>query len=957
MRKAGPLVGRRRELIELSEAFEAAARSERASVVLLAGEAGVGKSRLAGEALEQSGFAVHAGRAREEATPPYGPIVTALRSCMRRSAGLDDLPRPLATHLALLLPELGPAAAESPPGALTEAIAAALTGALRTGPTALLLEDLQWADGATVDLLPPLVERLDRSAFLVLGTYRNEELSRGHPVRRLRNELRRSGHLRELAIDPLDREECAALVEATLGAAPAPSLSGRVFELTGGVPLYVEELAGALAEAGGLRTGEHGLETAPGDSLPIPETIRDAVLLRLDGLSKAARSLLEAAAVVGTEFDVDLVGRLAASDGALDELIARQWVIERTPGTAAFRHALIRETVKGEITWSRQRSLHRRLAALLAAAGARPGLIAEHWLAARDLAAARDAWIESADQSCRVHAYRDAARDAGRALEIWPAGEDEPRRADVLERLAHCAQVTGQLGEAIRVLRELLTSPELEGDDRRRGAALRVLAESSALVGAWEQSIDASRSAAAAFEAAALPAEAATELLALADRYAAAVRVPLGLEAVRRAVSLAETAGRIDLRAQGLSLEGLLLAAGGEAPVGIRTIKAALELALEHGLTDAAAEAHRRLGIAYSYNSDYRTAGKAFSEAVQFCQTHGNQTQRKLCLGCMAWAHFQMGDWQRAGDLCRQVRADKETPAGLRAIALGVLGLVKAHRGELRPARRLLEQSAALTRPHETVAMELIVLGGLAGVAESEADPEQAERLYRRLLELWSQSDDRLDAAGGLCAAASFFAQRGLEAEVARCVEALSQMAATGNPEARAAFAFGLGETALLSDDAPSAAELFSRALANLEGLELPLFQATTALRAGVTLIRAGDREGGVERLRDAHRLARKLGARPLAGRIASELAAHGATAGEPRSPRAASRASRAGLTRRQLKVLRLIAEGLTNREIGERLFVSTRTVDMHVRNLLDRLDCRSRTEAVSKASTLGLLA
>ena len=119
----------------------------------------------------------------------------------------------------------------------------------------------------------------------------------------------------------------------------------------------------------------------------------------------------------------------------------------------------------------------------------------------------------------------------------------------------------------------------------------------------------------------------------------------------------------------------------------------------------------------------------------------------------------------------------------------------------------------------------------------------------------------------------------------------------------------------------------------------MPLLRATAAFREGVALVRAGDLDPGVERLRDAHGEARRLGARPLAGRIAVELARHDTTVREERGAAAVGRGRRAGLTKRQLEVLRLIAAGLTNREISERLFLSTRTVDMHVRNLFDRLD------------------
>jgi DNA-binding NarL/FixJ family response regulator len=180
--------------------------------------------------------------------------------------------------------------------------------------------------------------------------------------------------------------------------------------------------------------------------------------------------------------------------------------------------------------------------------------------------------------------------------------------------------------------------------------------------------------------------------------------------------------------------------------------------------------------------------------------------------------------------------------------------------------------------------------------------------------------------------------------------------AGLGNPETDAARTHALAEVALLAGDAEEAAALFERALATAEQLEIPLEAALTSWRAGVALARCGRRDAAVDRLVSAYRTTRKLGARPIAARISAELLELGERVEEGSLPDEELRAGRVGLTRRQVEIVRLVAEGLTNKEIAGKLFVSPRTVDMHVSHALDRLDCRSRTEAARKAAELGLL-
>lgn len=341
MPRSEPPIGRDAELAELARAVADAAAG-RGGLVLLAGEAGVGKTRLAEAALAGSGLVTLRGEASEESTPPYGPLSAALRSYLRADpGGLSDCGQ-LAGYLGLLLPELGPPPGPGDRPTIAEAVRCALESVGRRSTTAVFLDDLQWADEATLELLLPLAVSLETEPVLLLAAYRNDEIPRGSPLRRLRRDLRRGGRLRELVVEPLDREATAALAEQLLGSRPGPSLVAAVYDRTEGVPFFVEELLATLAVASRLREGRGGVVLLAGGELPMPDTVRDAVLLRVRDLSPPSRAALEAAAVAGGRFELDLVGEVTRGEG-LEEAVERGLLVELAPGVACFRHALARE--------------------------------------------------------------------------------------------------------------------------------------------------------------------------------------------------------------------------------------------------------------------------------------------------------------------------------------------------------------------------------------------------------------------------------------------------------------------------------------------------------------------------------------------------------------------------------------------------------------------------------------
>jgi DNA-binding CsgD family transcriptional regulator len=945
------LVGRDAERETLSQAI-ARARRGSGSLVLLCGEAGVGKTRLAEEVAGRESDLVLRAAASSSAVAPYAPVVALLRAYLRaRPGGLDGAGR-LRPHLAILVPELGPQAVASDRATLTESIRCAFERIAADGQPVMILDDLQWSDEATLELLASLSGALAEMPLLVIAAYRSDGLPRDHVVRWLRNELRRGGNLTELSLSPLDLDATGALLERLLDAEPSQALVATLHDRTQGVPFFVEELASALVASGRLQPGSRGLELAGEADVPVPDTVRDAVLMSLSPLGDAARAAAEAAAVAGQSVDLELLGQLAPEEG-VTELMRHGLLGEDGDGVASFRHALAREALYADVPWLRRRALHRHVAEALEARGGQSMEIATHWLGARETAKARTALVRAARESEAVHAYRDASKAGRQALELWPGDEDAEARIGALERYARSAELAGELAEAVRAWRELAEVREAGGDGVAFAHAQRRLAAVHELKGDREAAFAARRVAVDSFAAAGQPAEAATERLAMANHKRVGANYSDAIELARAAANEASDAGRTDLRARALGLEGVGLAKRGEFDDGLEKVRGALALALEHDLTAVAAELYQRLGMVLYDSADYRRAEEALDTALGLCRIDGDENTEVACVTCLVYVLRERGEWGSAAKLGRELMADGTAVW----VCEGLLGAIHGFQGKLASARRMLRSSLATSVPVGHFHMRIDSTAAMAYVAAADGAPDEAASHCRSLLERWEESEDHHFCIWPLHWAAGFLAGRGDRAGVRACADALTRIASTtGHAYALAGLAHAIGENAMLDGDADTAAEQLMRAVEIYRGLDVPFERAVVELRSGVALAACGERDAALERLGDAYRTARKLGARPVAAEAAREVAALGESVSGRLGSRASAEVDGAGLSRRELEVVKLVAVGRTNREVAQELYLSPRTIDMHVRNILRKLGARSRVEAVHRAGELKLL-
>ena len=440
----GPFVGRGRELEGLLAAWQTTLSSG-THAVLIAGEPGVGKTRLAGEWARQAyelGAIVLYGRCDEDLGAPYQPFSEALRSLvpsfgigrLRGLRGVKALP-PLIPGLADDLPDLvvpAHADADTERYALFDAVVALLGAASESAPVVVILDDLHWAAKPTLLLLRHLLRFGEHARVQIVGTYRSTDLDRSHPLAAMLADLHRDGSADRVALNGLEQDDITAYV-AEAGY-DDEELARALAAVTGGNPFFLIEALRHVDESGGRW-----------DPRTLPQGVREAVSRRLSRLSEDTNTALAAAAVVGTRFSLDLVERVTGDDliDAFDEASKAGIVIEEPGGLYRFNHALVRQSLLAELASVRRMRLHQRIATTLEAEpGANDEVLAElayHYFEcawAGNAAKAVQYCRRAADQAMARLAYEGAAEQYDRALHALDELDDElPDRDDLQAEL------------------------------------------------------------------------------------------------------------------------------------------------------------------------------------------------------------------------------------------------------------------------------------------------------------------------------------------------------------------------------------------------------------------------------------------------------------------------------------------------------------------------------------------
>ncbi len=495
-------VGREDALQRLVRAWERARTGER-QLVLLAGEPGIGKTRIAIEfarRVHAEGSTVLFGRSDEETLIPYQPFVEALRHyCLSIEAHeIREQVGVAGPELVTLVPELArrvPGLPEplrgDPEGdrfRLFESVATLLRLAAEATPLVLILDDLHWADKPTLLLLKNIIREPVAQRLLIVGTYRETDLSRSHPLSEVMADLRRERLFERVSLGGLNEANVASLMAAMAGVAAPPDVVRAVHDETDGNPFFIEEVLRHLAESGAfdLREGRwaSGLSV---EEMGIPEGVREVVGRRLNRLSESCNKALAAASAIGRQFGLDVLERVAGVEGdALFELIEEAvaaHVLEEVHGEIdrySFSHALIRQVLYEELTAGRRVRLHRQIGQSLEAVqrkGESPNLaeLAFHFFEAAtggDTEKAIEYSIRAAEQATSQAAYEEAAGHYVAALQVLEMVEpDLARECDLLLGLGQAQRRAGEARAAMETFKKVAGVAASQSDGVRRAVA------------------------------------------------------------------------------------------------------------------------------------------------------------------------------------------------------------------------------------------------------------------------------------------------------------------------------------------------------------------------------------------------------------------------------------------------------------------------------------------------------
>ena len=852
-------------LDELEGILEAVAAAS-GCILLVSGEAGIGKTTLVERFAERHNTKARVfwGACDALFTPrPLGPLY-------------DIAPQAQGELLALL-------EQQAPRSSIFSAVVDELQKT--KVPSITVVEDVHWADEATLDLLKFLGRRISRIKSMLIITYRDDEVSADHPLRLVLGDLPHRSVAR-LRLLPLSEAGVNMLAER------AGRRTEDLYEVTGGNPFFVTE---ALASKGA----------------GIPSTVRDAVLSRAARLSSAARAVLDLASVVPARTQLWLLNDTIRPEEALLEECVSSGILRYEADAIAFRHELARRAIADSLSVHRRQSLHALVLTALVNRGSDALLarIVHHAAQAGDSAAVLKYAPVAARQAAALSAHRESAAHYQIALQY--AGElAQDERAKLFEHRSYECFLTDQTEEALQARREALEIWKQLGNHLRQGDNLRWISRINWFLGRGLEAETFGNEAVSVLETLPPGPELAMAYSNRSQLHMLAEEMEKAVLWGSRAIELARSLGATEILVHALNNVGTAEYLGGNDE-GRLKLEESLRLALANNFQEHAARAFTNVADTALRLRDYKLAMRYLDSCIAYTTEHDLLAAKLYMMAWRARAHLEQGEWDKAADEADSVLSVARVSTITKISALAVRGHLRVRRGDPH-AERVLSEAHELAMQTRELQRVVPVASARVESAWFKGDLEQVIKDARFVLEMAKGHDDPwlhgefaywLWRAGGAI-------------EITEKIAAPYALQISGNWRAAAEAWKQVG--------CP-----YEEAIALADGDE-------TAQCAALAIFE-------------------RLGAGPAAERLRHALRSTGVR-GIPRGPRPSTKQNPAGLTTRQMEVLALMATGLGNAEIAERLFTSTRTIDHHVSTILAKLDARTRAEAVSHAFQSGLL-
>ncbi|HEY0816929.1 MAG TPA: AAA family ATPase [Pseudonocardia sp.] len=955
------LRGRARELSVLVDAFRSTSVGQ-AGAVLVGGDAGVGKSSLVAEFVRHARereAVVLVGSAIDIAdAPPFWPVLSAIRGAVRVAP--DDHSRTMLREWSRRLPQAQSDGGARPaqPVRLLDVVTQLITELAERRPVVLVTEDLQWADRSTRDLVAYLVATLTHEPVLVVATYRNDSPGSTPGLSSALAELRRHQKVTAMEVAPLPRAVVAELVAHW--APGRPELEQLVWQRSAGNAFIAEETVRAV-----LGGDAHGL----------PTTLREIVLSRVALLSPTARQVVRAIAIgvgplrhqlLAAVIDLPAAGLLESIREAVAHGIAS---VDENGYGYRLRHGLMTEVVVGDLLPGERIDLHRRYALALSDSHvAQPGFaaqIAHHWYEADEPEPALSAGVAAARASEGVHAHAEACRHWLRAAELVALVAGEPpgiSRTTCLDRAARAAELAGDHDVAVKLLDQLLGDQDQPSGlpaallHARKGRALAALG----LVAEAEQTY---RAATALLPVDGAEAERAQVLAAHSGTLLQAMDFAGARTVALRALSLVPRAKATTVEARILAVLGFSLAYLEDAAAGAAAIAEGLAVAERTGEPEAIGEAYLRRAELLAGPLNQLVEGVAFArQGVERMQSLGlARTAGVALLTYAANALFRLGQWEDARRAVAQ--AWELAPSGAAALDVRLARCrIDLGQGKLDAAAVDLEAVELLARSTTGPRQRIPLLVLLSALKLWRRDPAAAlQQVDEGLAVAEAGADDLWSVAPLVWHGTRAWADIATAGEVPptaqvqrvrhHCAE-LARRAEDTVPAVRAVIeafiVMSLAEMAR-AEGAPDPLG-WERAADTWERHRQPYPAAYSRMRQAEALLARQPRSAeAADALRGAGTVARRLGALPLLDDIADLATRARIPLDEPASPDPPSAESSTPinrLTTRELEVLHELAKGLTNREIAQRLFISDKTVSVHVARIFTKIGVHSRVQA-----------
>jgi len=940
----------RDDLLDLVERRLAAARAGEGHLLLLAGEAGIGKTRLLHalqELAEAQGFALWAAGAFPQDVELSAGLLLDLGHAMSRSdrADVAALGEALTADLADATGPTDSGDAHRRRRLLVLEAVDRLASLTDEGPALLALEDLHWCDELSLEIVSHLARRLPSLPLLVVGTLRTDEPHSNAPVRAWRSRLLLQRLGEEVRLSRLGLEETGRMVRELLqGRGASRRLTALVHQRSGGVPLHVEELVNAAVQ-GHLSA----------DPWYVPESLAEAIQQRFDTLSAPAQDSAVAAAVVRRSFDLDLLAAVAScseEDAArnLDELVDRHFVHEESPGWFGFRHALIRDAIEVNTPLARRRALHARVAEVarhrLELGG--EGYRSAHHEAAGQLDEAADAAAAAAERASALSAHQEALDLLHRALRCLRKG-DERRRIELLTRRAAEAAATDQNAQAAEDYQRARGLLLETGDVVAAAAILPGLVAARHLLGdplparlpLLEQGLhEIDRSTGGEEQqrvrAALLAAKAAACLVD--DRLDDAINA--GEQALAAAPARDERT-----RLNTAATLGSVLVFAGRMDEGWSRLEQATLRARELGLEAEAARGYRMIGSSASTLVEYDRAEHWLREGIDYAARTEQWNHRHYMSSHQTHVWWCQGQWDEADQAAQQALIEDEGGITTRITALHVAGFVALGRGHFEAAIAILDVARTAGEDMGELQRFSPALWGLAECALLREDHATAVTL----------TEAGYDASHGVADAANLFPflvtgtrARLAQKESARAREWANTVSADllsrGIPGTLPAVDHAAGLIQLAAGRTGKARELLGAAHAAWSARGRWWDTQWCALDLARCAVASNRRTGAFILVEQVRAAASVVAAEPLLAActgIGARLDKHDAV--QPWSP----------LTLRELEVARLVARGLTNREIAQELRITLRTAGSHLEHIRAKLGASRRSEIATWVTSI----